>query len=222
MTASISIQQYIETKGGSWEEFYQYAQSTGLALPQDPTYVLPFEELGILDPIYAEQLNNNSNINKANSEEQKHQLAQEEQKDANQSNRLIGIVKFFDSAKGFGFIITNNAGINANETRLVDFYVNSRDCKNYTPNDGDWVTFKSKKSKAVNVRKLKYDTSTLFFAMKYRGKFAKIKGQDCYSGKTYDHSILSQIVNHYDNNKSAEIIEVFCDLLSTFSVSIFI
>lgn len=140
-----------------------------------------------------------------------------EPKSLNADKRLIGIVKFFDSDKGFGFIITNNAGINTNETGLVDYYVNSRDCKHYTPNEGDWVTFKPKNSKAVNVRKMKYDKSTLFLAMKYRGKYAKIEGKDNHSERTYNQSVLSHIVKYYDKNKSFEIIEVLCDLLSTFS-----
>lgn len=141
-------------------------------------------------------------------------------KQAQSSIKLIGIVKFFDHFKGFGFIVTNGCNIKDNnkiENKLFDFYINSNSCYNIEPNDNDWVVFDYKGERAINVNNLDFNKETLSIALQYRGEFAQIKGKDSHQEKKYNHSILSHIVKHYGNDKSTEIVEVFCDFLSTFS-----
>ena len=136
------------------------------------------------------------------------------------ATKLIGIVKFFDHFKGFGFVVTNSCNIkdsDKNGNGLIDFYINSNSCSYIEPNDNDWVVFDYKCGRAINVSTLDFNKETLSIALQYRGEFAKIKGKDSRSNETYNHNILAHIVKHYDNNKSTEIVETFCDLLSTFS-----
>lgn len=73
-------------------------------------------------------------------------------------NRYIGVVKFFDNKKGFGFIASNNCGM----PRLMysqDFYMDrSSFCGEFVPTDGDIVVFdyitqRKGDPKAIKLRK---------------------------------------------------------------------
>ena len=136
--------------------------------------------------------------------------------------KIIGIVKFYDHYKDFGFIVTNGCDLSfIKETGngLYDFYINSKSCFNSAPNSNDWVIFDCENKRATDVKKLYFNKETLSLALKYRGDFARIIGQDIHhSEKVYNHSVLSNIVKNYDNNKTAEIIEVFCHFLSEMSM----
>ena len=143
-------------------------------------------------------------------------------KQTQQSIKLIGIVKFFDYIKDYGFIVTNGCNIKDNcqtINGLFDFYIRLKQCSNIIPQNNDWVVFDYLNGRTDNVKKLDFSQETLSIALQYRGKFARIKGRDSRHKKTYNHSILAHIVKHYDNDKAPEIIKVFCDFLSTFASS---
>lgn len=65
-------------------------------------------------------------------------------------NRLIGVVRFYDSNKGFGFIETNGLGIDdafsCNTSNSVELFFSYRDLSSDVQiRDGIWVSFLYKK-----------------------------------------------------------------------------
>lgn len=156
--------------------------------------------------------------------------------------RLIGIIKFFDAHKGFGYIVTNNKEINESQEyigRLYSFYVSYSEWRSSsTPKNRDWVVFTPNKNdkgqrNAINVVKLQYDKDSLLLSMKYRGYYAKIAGQDSHSEEKYNHHILCHIIKNIIKGSStgyalgqasassseakySEIISTFLYYLSTF------
>ncbi len=152
---------------------------------------------------------------------------QKEPKKAKREKRLIGIIKFFDSSKGFGFIVANAKGLSTKPEdtgKLYDFYVCSGNFKShYSASDGDWVIFKPKKNyrkqnEAGDVEKLEATKDVLIASMKYRGLYGKIKGTDSHSSKTYNENILCHIIKQIqlsEQGKAAKIIiDAFCEYLS--------
>ena len=68
-------------------------------------------------------------------------------------NRVIGIVKFFDYYKGWGFVISSCKGVSAkleDEHRLFSFYLRESEWKSSsTPDDRDWIILTPKKDSAA-------------------------------------------------------------------------
>ena len=72
---------------------------------------------------------------------------------------------------------------------------------------------------------MEFNRETLLFAMKYRGKYAKIEGIDT-KGDRYDEDILCQIIQKlvgirtgygnisYDKSKFPEVIDAFCEFIA--------
>ena len=156
-----------------------------------------------------------------------------------QNKRVIGIVKFFDSIKGWGFIVSGNKGISGkpeDEGKLFSLHIISSEWKSSSyPKDGEWVILTPRKNargwSALNAKRLECNRETLLFAMKYRGKYARISGPDS-RGDYYDENILCHIINQmtlasgagisrythgavtYDSAKFSEIIDVFCKYIA--------
>ena len=153
-------------------------------------------------------------------------------------NRIIGIVKFFDSFKGWGFIISSSKGIrrNAEVEQLYTLHITSNEWKSSSyPKDREWVLLTPKKTKrgwsALNVERLEYNRETLLLAMKYRDKYSRIKGTDN-KGDRFDENVLCKIINKmtvkervglhrynygspsYDLSKFAEVIDAFCEFIA--------
>ena len=162
---------------------------------------------------------------------------EKKEKDPKQPKRIIGIVKFFDSYKGWGFIVTGNKGISGkpeDENRIFSLYVNDAEWKSSTsPRDGEWVILTPRKNprgkwNAVNAVRLEYNRENLLMAMTYRGKYAKIHGVDS-KGDSYDEDVLYHITNkivtkqvsygrrELDEAKSSEVIDTFTEYLSRVS-----
>ncbi len=157
--------------------------------------------------------------------------------------RIIGIVKFFDSMKGWGFVISGSKGISGkpeDEGKLFSLHITSSEWHGSTsPNDGEWIILTPRKTSrgwsAINAKRIEYNRDTLLFAMKYRGKYAKICGSDS-KGEKYDENILCHIINEmalsrrtgvirysyssptYDTSKFAEIIDSFCEYIADMPV----
>ena len=155
--------------------------------------------------------------------------------------RLIGVVKFFDSYKDFGFITTNSKGMSGkpeDEKKLYSFYICSSEWKSSSyPKDGEWVILTPQKTSrgkwnAINAVRLSYDKASLIEAMKYRGKYAKIEGRDSHSSESYNYNILCHIINEmakktvsgysynrqisYDKSTFPEVISAFCEYISIY------
>lgn len=121
-----------------------------------------------------------------------------------QEQRLIGIIKFYDDEKGFGYLVTNNKGINnarGIESQIKEVFVHySGVVHGYTPCDGHWVVFTKGKDRrgglaAKNLSKLEYDKESILQALKYRGSYAKIIGLDSKRERNYQENIILHVFN---------------------------
>ena len=121
-----------------------------------------------------------------------------------QEQRLIGIIKFYDDDKGFGYLVTNNKGINNTrgiESEIKEIFVHSSGIvRGYTPYDGQWVTFTKGKDRrgglaAKNLSKLEFDKESIMQALKYRGSYAKISGRDSKREHNYQENIITHVFN---------------------------
>lgn len=108
--------------------------------------------------------------------------------DNNKDKRCLGIIRFWDESRSFGFIDTNLYGIedvanNPTTSPGVELYFNYRDIAYAMhPYDGEWVTFIYKPSQRPNqrgfanhVRPLRYDESELQLLLHYQGLYAIIR-----------------------------------------------
>ena len=109
----------------------------------------------------------------------------------NQERRLLGIVRFYDQDRGFGFIDTNGYGIDKPDSvnKVVDkeLFFCYRDIKSDLPflfYEGVWVTFVYKKSYeqkrdfAKQVKLLRHNRNEFSLALQYQGIYASILGHD--------------------------------------------
>lgn len=156
----------------------------------------------------------------------------------NEPQRVIGIVKFFDSFKGWGFFVTSGKGIRRNleEGRLISLHITSSEWKSSSdPRDNEWVVFSPRSNSrgwsAINAKRLEYSRDDLLVAMKYRGKYARINGTDN-KGDSFDENVLCHIIRRmtvrrrdgitrysaptpsFDTEKFQDVIDCFCDFVS--------
>ena len=138
--------------------------------------------------------------------------------------RVIGIVKFFDWNKDFGFVVTGNKGVSnkpEDQGKLYDFYLNSYEWNSSpSPNDGDWIVFTPQKGRrgwsVVDGERLTYNKEGLLLAMSYRGIYAKISGTDS-KGDSHDHNVLCHIIDSIirkENNPQQIILDAFVEYIS--------
>lgn len=152
--------------------------------------------------------------------------------------RVLGIVKFFDSFKDWGFFVTNGKGIRKNleEGKLVSIYIRGEEWKSSSdPRENEWVIFtphsNQKGWSAVNAERLEYNRENLLVAMKYRAKYSRINGTDD-KGERYDANVLCYIIRKmtmeqgigitryrssnltFDADKFSDVIDCFCEYVS--------
>lgn len=140
-----------------------------------------------------------------------------------QEQRLIGIIKFYDNDKGFGYLVTNNKGINnarGIESEIKEIFVHSSGVAcGYTPYDGHWVTFTKGKDRrgglaAKNLSKLEFGKESIMQAFKYRGSYAKILGWDSKREHNYQENVISHVYNA--SKRATGSSDVFKDALFEF------
>lgn len=162
--------------------------------------------------------------------------SKEQKKKNKKPKRVIGIIKFFDSNKGWGFVVSGNKGISGkseDEGKLFSLHITSSQWSKYrSPDDGEWILLTPRKTpkgwSAINAEPIEYNRETLLWAMRYRGKYAKIYGTDI-KGDHYDENILCHIISEmafirrnslsrygstYDTDKCADIIDTFCEFIA--------
>lgn len=118
------------------------------------------------------------------------------------TQRIIGVVKFYDRNNGFGFVVTGNKGVSnkpEDQGKLFDFYISSSEWNpSYSPNDDEWIVFTPHKGNrgwnVVDGERLTYDKEGLLIGMTYRGTYAKIAGRDS-KGDSHDHNVLCHIID---------------------------
>lgn len=155
-----------------------------------------------------------------------HQLniSQEYSKQKKNNKRIIGVVKFFDWSKDFGFVVSGSKGVSnkpENSRKIYDFYINSSQWKSDSyPNNGDWIVFTPKNSSrgrsVVDGERLTYDKDGLLLGMSYRGRYSCISGIDS-KGDIHDHNVLCHIIDVIKgNNDNAAniIINAFAEYIS--------
>ena len=207
----ISISDILSIKGGNVEELCLYAKNKGLNIPCDPNYVLSPSELMSIDPLLAYNIRYGKLAqamkefpnNKSDNEDEKCNevnLINKKQQKEQKTKRVIGIVKFFDSYKGWGFAISGSKDISGKleEGKLFSLHFTSSQWNGVSsPIDKEWILLTPRKTQrgwsALNVERLEYNRDTLLFAMKYRGKYAKIYGSDK-KGGSFDENILCHII----------------------------
>lgn len=126
----------------------------------------------------------------------------------NRSNRKLGFVKFFDSYKGFGYIITNKYISKNGLCEIDSIYVNTSNISGASVlRENQWVSFEKKKGKrgvyADNVKISAYDEEDLLLSIKYTGVKAYIKGRDR-KGDMYDIHIFCKIASEFLKKQSAD------------------
>ena len=143
------------------------------------------------------------------------------------AKRIIGIVKFFDMSKNFGFIVSNSLYVRGKETgknELCNFHVKGSSLVYpWLLSEGQWVEFTPGENtygaadNALNVAILEYNLETLTKAMVYRGEYAHIQGEDTHSGKEYDASILAHIISKIEKEGPHNVVEIiasaFCNYI---------
>lgn len=118
-------------------------------------------------------------------------------------NRHIGIIKFYDNSKGFGFVVTNSFGlVQDSHNHLKEVFINSTSFESYSrPDDDDWLVFDVENSKrglrAINAKYLSGSREDLFLAFGYIGEFSKIKGSDSKREKVYDRDIVPSVYRSF-------------------------
>lgn len=157
------------------------------------------------------------------------------------SKKIIGVVKFYDKKKKFGYVLTNWLEVSKlpdSQYKLFGFRVNSKvweSSPDPVENEFAVLTIRENKDGVYYVAKAErftYDRAGLMFAMKYRGKkYSKIEGDDEFSHRKYNLSILSEIVSiivgreyidggrrvTYDVTEFPMVISAFCDYVSKLS-----
>lgn len=201
-------------------------------------------QIKVLGKINLSVLNQSTRPNKKiNKNKEKDTNENKIEKKQKAQKKVIGIVKFFDSTKGWGFIVSSNKGISGkpeDEGKLFSLHITSSEWKSSSyPKDNEWVILTPRKNvrgwSALNAERLEYNKETLLFAMRYRGKYAKISGSDN-KGDRYDENILCHIINKltlsrnvgisrysygssiYNTSKFCEIIDAFCEYIAEMSI----
>lgn len=141
--------------------------------------------------------------------------------------RVIGVVKFFDRNKDFGFVISGNKEVSDNPEdlgKIFEFYINSSEWKSSSvPEEKEWIVFTPEKGhkgwSAVNAERISYNKDGLLLAMAYRGIFAKIEGRDS-KGDTHDFNVLCHIINIIERKETEGkkiVLETFAEFLASWS-----
>lgn len=206
-SSNITIGKILELKGGSLEDLQQYAQTKGICLPSNLDYCLSQTELNAIEPTLAyrqemsynfhtgrktclgQTQNEETIVKVTNISKNIHPKKKEKKK---KSKRFIGIVKFFDRNKDFGFIASNNCNMPTIEYNQ-DFYVNSF---SFTEEDakkeGCIVVFQFEKqtngkTRAINVRRISQSDEDMKLALLYYGDHEFIEYKDGKKINLYTH-----------------------------------
>ncbi len=232
--AKIKLKDFVKTKNSSIKEFIEYASTRGLTIPNDPELELDDHILKQIGPkvvLYQnqsqatslpesscqERLQMQTNIDSGPEDTIRKEIK-------GNSNKIIGIVKFFDSSKGFGFVVSGSKGVSRKPEdtgKIFEFYINSCEWDSISsPKDREWIVFKPQKGKrgrsVASAERLKYNKEGLLLAMMYRGTYAKIEGVDT-KGVLHNYNVIPHIITTIEKNEGNGrelVIEAFAQYLA--------
>lgn len=230
---------YIATlKLATLENLQQYLMSKGINIPADENYVLNPSELKAIDPILAYKLKTAAYqtpkvkpttsidepqkvIETVKEEEKPEQSKKEPCASKILLSRHIGIVKFFDSTKGWGYIVTNSKGFSEDEEKgsiIKELFVHKSRINSGLLREGQWVTFDKYKDKhgfaANQVQLLSEKVEDILVALKYTDEYSKIEGWDSKHERQYDEHIVAHVLDVLQEKESSNLIAI--DGLSTY------
>ncbi len=125
-------------------------------------------------------------------------------------HKKIGIVKWFDFSKGFGYIVTNKRTAEGNYI-LAEIRFEADDISrcDYLV-EGEWVTFSIQKKfdkeknknvrNARNVHSIQYNKKNIILSFTYRGSAAKFCGWDIKHETNYDE----HVIRHFQEESLSE------------------
>ena len=217
---------YIATlKLATLENLQQYLMSKGINIPADENYVLNPSELKAIDPILAYKLKTAAYqtpkvkpttsidepqkvIETVKEEEKPEQSKKEPCASKILLSRHIGIVKFFDSTKGWGYIVTNSKGFSEDEEKgsiIKELFVHKSRINSGLLREGQWVTFDKYKDKhgfaANQVQLLSEKVEDILVALKYTDEYSKIEGWDSKHERQYDEHIVAHVLDVLQEKK---------------------
>ena len=206
-TDTITLGKLAKRKNLTIDELTKLFASMGVNISNIPDLEVDIDEVALIDTSLAIELkaalaksnkktlrkNKGSSANAANTQNNSEAPSHE-------VHRCIGIIKFFDASKGFGFAVSNAWGTNSSK-QLVDFYLQSSEFQESLRfYDGKWISFipklDTKGYTATDIKALAYDASSFRLALQYIGEFAKIEGIDTKQDKTYDSHIIDHIAGN--------------------------
>lgn len=231
-------------------------QRGGIVIPNNSEYVLSPNELKLIDPVLAfnlkykrlpsktknnedaivEQAADSMDVLEGDSGEDSKDkislsnlnLLPKNNKTSNRNDdmRLLGIVKWFDFTKGFGFLVTNSRGTNqtkGEENKLIEIFIHQSEVTSgYIPNDNHWVSFVKKKEKrgisAKDVKKLDFDKEGLLLGLQYRGMYSSIEGWDSKHEHNYKEHIIKYLFHQIKKNApggGGEIRSTLCEYIES-------
>ena len=137
--------------------------------------------------------------------------------------RHIGIIKFYDNTKGFGFVVTNSLGLDhSSGNHLEEIFINSTSFVYYCePDDDDWYFFDVEESKrgprAINAKPLSASKDDLILSFGYIGEFAKIQGRDNKGEKVYNQDVIAHVYKSLwtKDDKPAEFLHILIDYIES-------
>lgn len=136
-----------------------------------------------------------------------------EKKGPNKTETIVlGYVKWYDSNKGFGYVVTNNKNIAEQAPyKLIDIRINKSDIKDTSRLlDKSFVVFSVSRDRsrgnalcAKNIRKVTSSENDIDIVLGYRGKYSKIEGTDSKSYERYDIDIIPYLYGQLWKNEEA-------------------
>lgn len=226
----MTIGELAKIKNATINDLVEYANGRGLSLSDNPDYQLTESEIKVIDPILSFKLrykNRGNNIAKIKQiteyvisdneaihidrEPKDNEIKTQIDVPKNSNSKLkrkLGFVKFYDSNKGFGFIISNRHLIQTDSFVIDSVYVGQSNLIGcYSLKDGQWVSFDKKKGKrgiyADNVKVVEYTTEDVRLSLKYIGIESNILGYDAKSDY-YDVNIFCHIASKFEKAYGAE------------------
>lgn len=140
------------------------------------------------------------------------------------NKRLLGVIRFFDQAKGFGFIDTNGYGIYDNvsggDPQFVELFFCQKNTKQVL-SEGMWVTFVFKKSNhgkrdiADSVKRLRCTEEELVLALQYNTVYSDMCIENSRTTVKVIANALSYLL-YYNANQSYRVRLVYNTLLEAY------